>query len=50
MNRSRLFAGIAPIVRMWKLAWWRWALREIDPMHPDVGLIVRRVNELERAV
>lgn len=27
----------------------RWAIREIDPMHPDVPMIVRRINELERA-
>lgn len=23
-----------------------WALREIDPLHPDVPWIVRRINEL----
>jgi hypothetical protein len=25
-----------------------WALREIDPMHPDVHYIVHRINTLER--
>ena len=25
----------------------QWALREIDPLHPDVPFIVRRINELE---
>lgn len=25
-----------------------WALQEIDPMHPDVPFIVRRLRELER--
>lgn len=24
----------------------QWALREIDPMHPDVPLILRRLSEL----
>ena len=24
-----------------------WALKEISPLHPDVGFIVRRINELE---
>lgn len=27
----------------------RWALREIDPLHPDVPRIVRRIRELEDA-
>jgi hypothetical protein len=27
----------------------QWALREIDPLHPDVPEIVMRLNELERA-
>ena len=25
-----------------------WALREIHPLHPDVPLIVARINELEQ--
>lgn len=25
----------------------RWALREIHPLHPDVPVIVRRINELD---
>ena len=25
----------------------RWALREIDPMHPDVPFVIRRIRELE---
>lgn len=25
----------------------QWALSEIDPMHPDLPLIVRRIRELE---
>jgi hypothetical protein len=27
-------------------AFYRWALREINPLHPDVPRIVRRQNEL----
>jgi hypothetical protein len=26
-----------------------WALREIDPMHPDVHYIVHKLAEMERA-
>jgi hypothetical protein len=28
----------------------RWALREMDPLHPDVPRIVRRIRELEERV
>jgi hypothetical protein len=28
-------------------AFYRWALREIDPMHPDVAKIVLRRHELD---
>lgn len=44
--------GLRPIWRMWCLAWWRWARNELstrDPMHPDLPMIVRKVNELEAA-
>jgi hypothetical protein len=27
----------------------RWALSEMDPMHPDLPLIVARINELEKS-
>ena len=47
-------AGINPVCELWgealralKLRWWRWALSEISPTHPDVPLIVRRIRELE---
>jgi hypothetical protein len=29
------------------LAYYRWAMRQIDPLHPDVPEIVRRINDLE---
>lgn len=38
-----------PVLRLWVLAFYRWALREIDPMHPDLPHIVVRVAELEAA-
>jgi hypothetical protein len=43
-------AGIRPILNLISLAFPRWALREIDPMHPDVPRLVIRANELERPV
>jgi hypothetical protein len=43
------YTGLYPIWRMWALAYYRWALKEIDPMHPDLGLIVYRINQLERS-
>lgn len=38
-----------PVLRLWTLAFYRWALREIDPMHPDLPHLVVRINELETA-
>jgi hypothetical protein len=40
--------GIAPVLRLIQLQWYRWALREIDPMHEDVPYIVGKINSLER--
>jgi hypothetical protein len=39
--------GLYPLYRLIAIAWWRWARREIDPMHPDVHKIVHRLRELE---
>lgn len=41
--------GLSPVFRLAALVYYRWALREIDPMHPDVHYIVHRINELEKA-
>jgi hypothetical protein len=41
--------GVRPIFVGLALAWWRWALREIHPLHPDVPVIVRRIHQLEAA-
>jgi hypothetical protein len=43
--------GIAPILNLMALTWWKWARKELtarDPMHADLPSIVRRINELER--
>jgi hypothetical protein len=42
--------GLLPLFHLAELAFKRWALREIDPMHPDLPRLVLRVNELERAL
>lgn len=46
---NRVLHSLYPIWRMWALAWYRRALREIDPMHPDLPLIVLKINSLERS-
>lgn len=35
--------GISRLLRAIDLAYLRWALRSIDPMHPDVPYIVRQI-------
>ena len=42
--------GLMPIYRLMALAWYRWALRQIDPLHPDVPEIVRKISEIERTL
>lgn len=46
--------GLSPIAHLWKrgvrcvVRWYfQWALAEINPLHEDVPMIVRRINELE---
>jgi hypothetical protein len=38
-----------PFWREAAIRWYRWALREIDPMHPDVPFIVNRLHHWENA-
>lgn len=38
---------LSTIFRMAALVYYRWALREMDPLHPDVPHVVRRIRELE---
>jgi hypothetical protein len=47
-HRKRLLGGIAPVIDLIRLQWYRVALRQIDPLHPDVPEIVRAINQLER--
>lgn len=44
-----LYESIQPVIDLIRLHWYRWALSEIHPLHPDVPLIVTRINELERS-
>lgn len=41
-------SGIKPLWDALALAYYRWALSEIRPLHPDVPRIVLRVNQLSR--
>jgi hypothetical protein len=37
-------AALLPVVRLWCLAYYGAALRQIHPLHPDVPHIVHRLN------
>jgi hypothetical protein len=37
---------LRPFIREARIAYYRWALAEIDPMHPDVPYIVHRLRVL----
>jgi hypothetical protein len=41
--------SLLPLWHTWLRFYYRWALSEIDPMHPDVPAIVHRLAELEPA-
>jgi hypothetical protein len=41
--------GLLPLIRLIALTYYRCAMRQIDPLHPDVPEIVRRINDLERS-
>ena len=41
--------GLKPILNLWRLFYYRRALRQIHPLHPDVPYIVDRLNQLEHA-
>jgi hypothetical protein len=45
---------MTPVLSLWRaglrklvLLWWRQALKEMGPLHPDLPIVVRRINELE---
>jgi len=42
------FLGLRSIATLAALVYYRWAMSQIDPLHPDVPAIVCRINELER--
>lgn len=37
---------LRPLVREASIAYYRWALAEINPMHPDLPRIVHRLRDL----
>lgn len=41
--------ALSPIWNLWRLEYYRWALREIDQLHPDVPAIVCKIHQLENA-
>jgi hypothetical protein len=41
--------GLQSLLRFLALAYYRWALKEIDPRHPDLPHVMLRIRELERA-
>jgi hypothetical protein len=40
--------GLRPLIDLLLLAWYRRALKEIDPLHADVPEIVHAINALEQ--
>lgn len=40
--------GLEPIARLVALMYYRWAMSEMDPLHPDVPDIICRINELQQ--
>lgn len=40
--------GLIPLYRALALAYYRCAMRQIHPLHPDVPELVRRISDLER--
>jgi len=39
--------GPKAILRLFALAYYRWAMREMGPQHPDLPRVVVRVRELQ---
>lgn len=39
--------GLRPVLDLWRLFYVSWALREIDPMHPDVPALIVLKRQLE---
>ena len=47
MTIARLRAALRPLIREARLAYFRWAMREICPLHDDVPRIVLEIHRLE---
>lgn len=41
--------ALFPLIRLYKLTLYRWALKEVNPAHPDVPHIVRQLSFWENA-
>lgn len=39
--------GLQSILRLIALAYYTWAMREMDPQHPDLPRVVLRIRELQ---
>lgn len=46
LRQRGLRAALRPLTREFRIAYYRWAQREIPPTHPDVPLIVMRLRAL----
>lgn len=43
----KIFASIAPLINLIRLAYLRWALREMGGAHPDAPGVILRIHKLE---
>lgn len=41
--------ALFPLIRLYKLTLYRWALKEISPTHEDVPFLVRELHRWENA-
>lgn len=48
MRRNNIM-GLQSIFRLMALAYYHWAIREMNPQHPDVPYVVLRLRELQDA-
>jgi hypothetical protein len=43
-----MLRSLSPLWRHACLVCFKWARAEMDPLHPDLPYVIRRINELER--
>lgn len=41
-------SGLAPVLNLARLVFYRWAREEMNPLHPDLPYVIHRINQLER--